>query len=167
MKTFTLPREQALRESWIEFLSRWHWELFATLTFRDTIHPESANKRFQSWVNWANRQRFGPRWYRKTNVIRWARFTELQRRGVLHYHVLMRELGGLNRLSLGHRWQSRNGLAKIEIIKTPPRVLRYVTKCCHEADAVELGGLWDADQLNLLPPSPLSVVRSSDPDREG
>lgn len=145
------PADKQLRDCWVEFLSRWPWELFATLTFQNPIHPESADRRFRGWVGSANRQRLGRRWSKKPDAITWVRFSELQRRGVLHYHTLMRHVGGLDGQTLRRRWHSRNGLAKIEPIRDQTRVLRYVTKCSQEADAVDVGGPWDADQLSLLP----------------
>jgi hypothetical protein len=40
----TIPN---LRDAWISLVNRWQWEWFATFTFRDMVHPESADKRFR------------------------------------------------------------------------------------------------------------------------
>src|SRR5688572_27180330 len=36
-----------LVEAWVEFLSRWEWDWFLTLTFRSNVHPEAAEKAFR------------------------------------------------------------------------------------------------------------------------
>ncbi len=40
--------------AWVQFLSQWDWQWFATLTFKDATHAEAADKRFRRLVHEMN-----------------------------------------------------------------------------------------------------------------
>ncbi len=133
-------------------MGRWNWEWFATLTFRDQIHPEAADKRFRVLISIANRELYGPRWSKKRLGIRWARALERQRRQVIHYHVLLSGIGNLRRLTYMDRWKELAGFAKIEPVKRGEAVRRYVSKYVIKGGEIDIGGIWlDPPEVLQLP----------------
>lgn len=150
-----LPSQQSeLLEAWVEFLGRWPWDWFGTLTFRgDAIHPESADKRFRVWVSKINRNLFGPRWSKHGQGVRWVRALEFQRRDVLHFHVLLgaQGLSDLMRLSWMDEWDKLAGWARIEAPKSQRRVTGYCAKYVAKGGELDLGGPLsnDVDRWNL------------------
>lgn len=123
---------KALCDAWVDFLTPYPWDWFATLTFRDMVHPERADKLFRLWCSEINRSIWGPRWYKKRQGIFWVRALELQRRGVIHFHALMSGRGfDLNdharRLTYMDRWYELAGIARIEVPRTEA-VVNYVSK---------------------------------------
>lgn len=125
---------QTLQEGWIEFIDRYPWQWFCTLTFGEDVHPQQADRTFRLWVAKLNRYLFGSRWSKKpARILFWIRATEDQRRGVLHFHVLV----GCPTKDLAHpavrafakkSWLELAGFSKIESIRSQTRVSRYLTK---------------------------------------
>lgn len=161
---------EALVESWVSFLSQWQWRLFCTFTFRspavegvkspacDYVHPEAAHKKFTFWISAANRELWGGRFYKHPERgLKWARATELQRRGVLHFHALVGGLrvDELRRLSLMDLWNDIAGYARIEAPDSDLAVRRYCAKYVMKAGEVDLGG-----PLGLAPGRPVGTVRA-------
>jgi hypothetical protein len=64
---------QRLVDAWVEYLSRWTWDWFVTLTFREAKHPEAAEKVFRVWISKMNRDMYGPRWSKHRRGVRWVR----------------------------------------------------------------------------------------------
>jgi hypothetical protein len=131
---------RALQEAWIAWLGRWRWEWYCTLTFRDDVHPEAAERRFRTFVNMINRSLYGPRWFKHGQGIRWVRALEYQRRGVIHFHALLAGAGDVPRPSWTETWHELAGFAKIEPIESPAAVLRYVSKYVVRGGELDLGG---------------------------
>jgi len=130
-----------IRNAWCQFLGRWQWEWFCTLTFRDIVHPEAADKAFRYFVSQLNRQLYGPRWYRKAyGGLPWVKGLEYQRRGVIHFHCLFADVKNLRRLSCMDRWNHIAGYARIEPISDKWAVRRYITKYSLKEGETELGG---------------------------
>jgi hypothetical protein len=125
-------RELAIRESWVEFLSRYPMQWFCTLTFRNSVHPERAFKVFRLWVNEINRSLYGKRWVQRGQGVYWFLAWEYQKRGVLHFHALVGDTENLNnrarRLAWMDRWFELGGIARIEDIKNRAAIDRYVSK---------------------------------------
>ena len=150
---------QTLQAAWIQFLMpyRWHW--FCTMTFRDYVHPEAADKRFRYFVSKLNRMLLGPRWHKKPSAsVYWARGLEYQRRNVLHFHALL----GCAAKDLNHHairkyweavWNEMAGYARIDCVRSHKDAIRYVTKYVTKGGQIDLspnlgiGGirdeLWD------------------------
>ncbi len=123
-----------LLAAWVDFLGRWTWDWFATLTFPRAVHPESADKRFRLWISKINRA--------IPDQVRWVRALELQRREVIHYHAL---LGGggvseLHRLSWMDEWSDVAGWARIERPRSDQAVRRYCGKYTLKGGDVDVGG---------------------------
>jgi hypothetical protein len=131
---------RALQEAWINWLGQWRWEWYCTLTFRDEVHPEAAEKRFRTFVKHINRSLYGPRWYKHGQGIRWVRALEYQRRGVIHFHALLAGADDLPPRRWTATWHELAGFAKIEPIESPAAVLHYVSKYVIRGGELDLGG---------------------------
>lgn len=137
------PAKQ-LHNGWLSFLSRYEWQWFCTMTFRDSVHPESADKRFRLFVSKLNRALFGPRWSSKKHMtVYWARGMEYQKRGVLHFHALL-ACGGkdLTQQAVRQRWvavwNDLSGYARIENVRSSEEATRYVTKYVTKGGQIDL-----------------------------
>jgi len=129
-----------VRAGWLEVLARHSWDWFATLTFRGSesrgvrgaqrdVHPEAAHKVFKCWLNLVNRKVYGRRWYRKCGGVTWVRAMEWQKRGVLHFHVLLAGVPDeVRRLRAMDEWFQLAGIARIEPIESQRVVELYVSK---------------------------------------
>ena len=156
-----------LRNSWVEFLSRFEWHWFCTLTFRDAIHPEAAAKLFSVFISKVNRRLFGCHWYEHSQGVRWVLATEKQKRGVIHYHLLIgsEKLPTLRRLDFMDKWNKIAGYARIQPLNRSQAVMRYVSKYATKAGEIELGGYFsDKNSKDYNEKSP---ERLPTPDRGG
>ena len=136
------PRNpEALKQAWVDFLGRWHWEWFCTLTFEKVnVHPERADKCFRVWVSTANRMLHGRSWSKRGAGVTWVRALEYQRRGAIHYHALVTDVGNLRRLTLMDRWHELAGFARVEAVKNQGWAGKYVAKYVVKNCDIELGG---------------------------
>jgi hypothetical protein len=122
-------------------LGRWSWEWFCTLTFVEArVHPERADKCFRVWIAKLNEQVFGRRWQRRGQGVLWARGVEFQRRGSLHFHVLVARVGNVRRLSLMDEWAQLGGWARIRPVSRQDLVRRYVSKYVTKGGEIDIGG---------------------------
>ena len=137
-----------LPDAWTQFLMSYQWQWFVTLTFRDSTHPEAADKLFRVWVSRLNRLLLGNGYRRKPqSCIHWVRGLELQKRGVIHFHALMYSVEDLNvklrRLDAMDDWaklvsrtkhnplpHELKGTARIETPESQENVSDYTAKYC-------------------------------------
>lgn len=126
------PYKYRVHDGWAEFIGRYHWEWFVTLTFTDDIHPEAALKSMHVWKSKLNREVFGHRWNEKKPYgVYWVVAIEYQKRGVLHLHLLISGVGNTRRLSYMDIWAemgNKNGWARIEPVDKNDAVSMYLTK---------------------------------------
>jgi len=156
--TFDKNPTREIRDAWCEFLGRWDWQWFCTLTFRDIVHPEAADKSFRYFTSKINRQLYGPRWFKKAHGgIPWVRALEYQRRGVIHFHALFADVEGVRRLSCMDMWNDIAGFGRIEAINDKWAVRRYVTKYCLKEGEIELGGALSKSARALLNQIPFRI----------
>jgi hypothetical protein len=173
----SIPRAP-LQESWVELLSRYHWDLFGSLTFREETHPESAYKRFRLFVSKLNRKLYGPRWFKHNKGISYCLALEHQRRGVVHFHCLLAEPELVPMLKgswfqqedgrwaneLNELWNELAGFARIEPVQQLEAVRRYVSKYVLKGGEIDLGGplfqtrLEQARRIHRSPQEPRSRV---------
>lgn len=122
----------ALSDAWGNFLARYPWEWFVTLTFVEDVHPEAALKKWRLWVSKINRELFGPRWAKKKHGgVYWVVSIEYQERGVIHLHALMTGLRETRRLTWMDKWQeldTKTGFARIFPVENNEAASRYVSK---------------------------------------
>jgi hypothetical protein len=125
----------------VDLLGRWPWEWFATLTFAEpNVHPERASKCFRLWIAMANRMEYGHAWLRRGRGVTWVRALEYQKRGTIHFHALLADVGKLRRLTLMDQWKTLAGFARIGAINDPARVRKYVAKYVVKEGDIDLGG---------------------------
>lgn len=116
------PKSQTdkLHEAWTEFISTQDYQWFVTFTFKEEIHPEAADKLFRVWINKLNRSLYGQRWRKHPPYgVKWVRALEWQKRGVLHYHALIANVGYQSRELWAAVWtelgvDSKAGFIKID-----------------------------------------------------
>jgi hypothetical protein len=139
-----LPIETA----WVDFLSKYEWQWFATFTFKEAIHPEAADKRFRYWTRVLDESNgVNPR-KPATSKRRcfWVRGLEWQRRDVLHFHALMGnlpyEICSTPQMKL---WQEawltlgeRTGFAKILPVGLIGGACGYVSKYCAKGGEIDV-----------------------------
>ena len=127
-------RHQELAESWAEFLARFEWQWYCTLTFREEVHPEQADKIFKRWIRQINQKVYSRSYYKHPGRgIKWVRAQEDQKRGVLHYHALLADDKDLNvqllRKDQEAIWNGLAGFATIyPITYSLQAVTSYVSK---------------------------------------
>jgi hypothetical protein len=89
-----------------DWLRRLPWNAFATLTLAAPVHPEQAHKRYMRWIaaltrHPARRAAHGP--------VIWARGTELQGRGVIHFHALIAGVAPIPVFAASKLWEQIGG----------------------------------------------------------
>lgn len=132
----------ALQEGYDELLSRWHWDLYTTNTFRHDIHPEEANKRWRIWISMMSRDLYRHRWQKRGEGLNWCRVSEYQQRGVLHFHGLLRgtRAATLDLRRCQDQWFRLGGQAHIVRPKSQQAVQRYITKYVLREVEIDFGG---------------------------
>ena len=129
---------------WVEFLTAHSWQSMVTHTFPDHVGPEVAANVYARWCRHVDKLT-GLR-------LRWARATEYQRRGVVHFHSLI--AGWLpdydrwsadevtaRRTELEELWRDvGGGFSRIDVY-TPARAI-YCTKYVAKGGDMDLGGAW-------------------------
>lgn len=119
--------ENSLPAVWASFLDKpeWHWEWYGHYTFRDVlnqytglkhhVHPETAIKTWDKFIHILNRDIYGVKyWKRENKGVVWARGTELQIRGAVHFHALIGLIPDhIRRLKYLDEWFIMAGIARI------------------------------------------------------
>lgn len=145
-KTANVPWWEPIQigRDYATFLQRpeWGWDWFGHLTFREEKHPEAAEKIFKKWVFEINRKIFGVRFYsRPDDGVLWARGTEKQQRGVIHFHFLMSRVpGDLERLVMMDAWDKLAGFARIHPFEAARGAESYVVKYAAKGGQIDFGG---------------------------
>jgi len=140
-KVYWYKRE--LQKYWIELISRYEYDLFVTLTFKEDIKRATAENRFESWIAALNNILFGRRYKQRGRGIRYAVSYESQNRGTLHMHALL-GAEGLKELDseyMAELWKCNgqqkngtllnrivNGHAVIDIYNPKRGAIQYMTK---------------------------------------
>jgi hypothetical protein len=114
----------------------------ATLTFKNEIHPEAADKRFRVWLDQVNRPLYGKRWRQRNQGVYWAKALEWQKRNVIHFHLLMSDTQNLNetlrRLTFMDKWKNIAGFSRIEVPNLQQCVTRYCAKYIIKGGEIDL-----------------------------
>ena len=122
-----LPREHPLRHGWqrayADMICALFWTHFLTVTFRGNPHPDLAGIKFRQALRRAN-----------CKNLYFVRVTEMQRRGVEHYHMLGVVHGDKTVLRLCDKFQKYCGLFDAKPVVNQKAVaeycVKYVTKAC-------------------------------------
>jgi len=79
-----------IQTAWIDFARKFEpYDIFATLTFKESVHPEEATKRYYRFIRKINERLFGRNYRKRGEGVVWICALEWQRRGVLHFHSLI------------------------------------------------------------------------------
>lgn len=98
--------DRQLAEAWGQFLSRYSWDWFLTLTFRDPVPSFRAHRLFLRFARQIEEAAERP--------IAWFRGDEIgPRGGRLHLHALMLNVAHLRRLFWMDEWNRLAGYARI------------------------------------------------------
>jgi len=116
-----------LQSAWVEFIERFQpYGWFVTLTFKESKHPEQADRAFFRWIRNINESLYGRR-YREHNMgVTWIKCIEYQKREVLHFHVLVGSpmLYKLKRLDFMKVWETGSKIGDT-IINGYARILKF------------------------------------------
>ena len=140
-----------LRQAYAEFLRRYPWDLFVTVTFdpnlRSLAHhrnPERSDKDFRGLICFTNERLYGKRWLRRTKHkgVIWARVQEPHVTGSLHFHALVHSPSAPITLPIARAvetwWERRYGMARVEVPRSQADVAKYLVKYVGEVDQAEL-----------------------------
>lgn len=122
-----------LPQVWADYLNTFNpWSWYGHFTFRSYPHPETAIKTFDLWVHKLNRAIFGCRYYKRPlSGVSWARASELQRRGVIHFHAILGripEASNVKRLTWMDMWYTLGGICRIMRYESGKGAEYYMSK---------------------------------------
>ncbi len=146
-KTSNIPwwENIQLAREWAELLMRpeWGFVWMAHLTFKEAVHPEVADKTFMLWIHKLNREIFGQNYWKHktTKGVLWARGTERQQRGVLHYHALISRVPANYSVFVWmEEWRKLAGFARIYPFEQNKGGESYVVKYASKGGKIDIGG---------------------------
>lgn len=119
-----------LRQAYGEFIARWPWEWFVTLTFAEDIHPKAALKKVSVWNSKLAASIYGRHWY-KSGGLYWVCAEEYQKQGRVHYHLLIAGVQNTRRLTWMDNWMKLDrctGWARIEEVISKSGTSHYLAK---------------------------------------
>ena len=120
------------------------WSLYGHFSFRGYPHIESACKTWDMFIHELNRKIFG--WYywkNKSKGVSWARGTEYQQRGAVHFHAI---IGGVpaevSRFGLMEHWYDKAGISRIFAYERGRGAEFYMSKSTYawKKGEIDLGG---------------------------
>jgi hypothetical protein len=122
-----------LQTAWIEFLQRFPMQWFCTMTFKQHVHPERADKTWRLWQHRLNMVLFGKNYFKRPGVgCFWIRALELQKREVIHYHALVGTATDIRneqwKRTWKNEWLALAGFADITDVQSDTAVCNYVSK---------------------------------------
>jgi hypothetical protein len=134
----TKSEKQRLRECWVDWLMKYPWTTFTTLTFKNDTCEDVANHKFMGLIKDLNNSLLGKH-YSKTvdhSYFSYAYVLEYQIREVVHYHVLIDKPINFDRLH--NYWNKVAGFAFIEQIINIESSIRYVCKYITKGEDVSI-----------------------------
>lgn len=134
-----------LAHHWAEFIRRYMWAWWVTLTFRYPVHPERASKAFNKFIYLLNQNIYG-KYYQKRpqDGIAWVRCIEYQKRSVIHYHCLFSRIpGDIIRKVWKDKWNEMEGFANIKIYNILKNCEDYISKNSYmfKDGQIDIGGV--------------------------
>jgi hypothetical protein len=135
-----------ISQQWAEYLDNpsFDWSWYGHYTFRGYPHIESARKAWDVYIHELNRKIFG--WYYwkdKSKGVPWARGTEYQNRGAVHFHAI---IGGIpecvRRFDSMERWYGMAGICRIYPYERGRGAEFYMSKSSYawKKGEIDLGG---------------------------
>ena len=108
LRKAALALESRAKSAFGEWLSRFPWDWYVTLTFKKDPTFYQAEKAWEGWIN-------GLRLTLKAQerpMPYYVRVTEYQKRGVPHFHALIGGVSGIRRLLFKDLWEL-HGFARV------------------------------------------------------
>ncbi len=139
--------------TWGTWLHGYPWGWWCHLTFLIPPSRERAEALFKAWLHGINRKLFGHNYYRYHDGARWVRGIEWQRRGAIHFHVLIAEADRLKIADAVKSWKKLSGGdAKIELYDREQDATHYLAKVYagRQTGEIHLGGRWPSRASNLV-----------------
>jgi len=102
-----------MQSAWLSLIKKYEpYDWFVTLTFRDQVHREVADRRFKRWIRHINLTLYGGNFVKKKKGVTWFKAMERQKRGVLHFHCLIGspDMYRLKRKNFNKLWETNCGL---------------------------------------------------------
>jgi len=112
-KLDTIQKLPPLQSAWLSLIKKYEpYDWFTTLTFRDPVHRDIADRRFKRWILHINRALYGGNFVKKKKSVTWFKAMERQKRGVLHFHCLIGspDMYRLKRFDYMELWKTNCGL---------------------------------------------------------
>jgi len=130
--------------AWAELIEKQEWSWYVTLTFRNNVSIQWAHRRFRRWVHRVNRRRYGARYVRRGQGVPWLRCSEKQRRGAIHFHLLVGDCPDLDLEDARRDWQHLAGQAYIEPYRPGGGAAQYLAKnfAADGRGEIDVGGRW-------------------------
>jgi len=121
--------KQQIAQAYIDWLcTAASWRSFLTLTYRESVHPETAQRHLRMLIRRLNENMYGKRYRRRVghSYFSYLVGVEYQRRDVLHFHMLVDQYVDYEFI---HRyWNNAHGFVWIDPVNDGPGAIRYVTK---------------------------------------
>ena len=131
-KEQTVNRHE-LPQAYAEMLSQpiladqWSW--YGHFTHKDYPHPEAFDKLWKRWLAPINIEAYGSRYYKLNRGVTWARASERQARGSLHYHALIGDIPSWVDKSYHYkRWEEMSGFCRIHTYEKDKGAEYYMSK---------------------------------------
>ena len=151
-------RAAAVVEAYGRWLHKFNWGWWCHLTFRTPPSLDRALLTFRTWLRDINYQVFGRNYYKYHLGARWVYGMEYQRRGAIHFHVLIADCAHLPIEAAQQAWKrfSRGGDAKIELYTRSKGATYYLAKVYydHQAGEIDFGGRWPAGTKHFVDTTP-------------
>ena len=130
--------------AWAELIERQRWDWYATLTFRRNVSTAWGHRRFRRWVHKINQGRYGRRYTRRGQGVPWLRCTEKQKRGAIHYHVLIGDCPDLHVEGASRDWLRLAGHAQLDRYVPGGGAAQYIAKrfAVDGGGCIDMGGIW-------------------------
>lgn len=141
-----------LPQAWSDYLNTFNpWSWYGHFTFRDYPHPETACKTWDFFIHKLNRSIFGCRYYRRSQSgVTWARGTELQRRGVVHFHAILGRIPDeVKRMFWLDMWYALGGICRIVRYELNRGAEYYMSKSTYAWKRGEIDVSGNLPQLSI------------------
>lgn len=125
-----------LPQAWAEWLDNdnFHWNWYGHFTFRGYPHEEQAHKVWMKYTHKMNRHIYGSGYTKnKSKGVTWARSSEYQSRGSLHYHAIIGNnfMPDHMRFQYMKEWESMAGFARIHLYQKRLGAEYYLSKSAY------------------------------------
>ena len=137
--------QQGLKDGWAEWLRERPWGWYGTFTFSHDVSTEYAGHRWASWIRYVESAVAEPSGAKPGGRVRWARATERQGRGAIHFHALL-HAQGLDHIPMedaAKRWSAlTHSYARIEVPDDIAACCTYLAKHVPARGVIDVGGPW-------------------------